>query len=363
MILRRLAILALSLLALPASAAPPVVYHSPNDDGVNPGGPVQVPSLVQTTIHLYIDGGSTASPSDPCFQGTGDEVCAWNLTLAGQSGLSLVSFTPSGAVVSNLSGGVLRANRLDPLTGALGPVKVGDLVVEGFGDLGGRLGAALRERVAAKALPWRLCEDSQGIRSTALGGSEFTAQLSGNTGYVSDPQRLLPRRNVQVVRPEFRFTERFSSAALAAAIREHLALFDLDQSEADVVLAFHWEGAPQYRRIAAFAQGLGEGLAERIARAKPIYVILDADIALNLGALLAERLRREDGSLACDIMVIDGLTLWDFDFIDLGAMRLPSTTVPVTIKSLVFRDVADDARRAERIHHRPIAAFREGENP
>ena len=232
-----------------------------------------------------------------------------------------------------------------------------------FGDLGRRLGAALRERIAAKALPWRLCEDSQGIRSTALGGSEFTAQLSGNTGYVSDSQRLLPRRNVQVVRPEFEFDERFSSVALAAAIREHLALFDLDQSEADVVLAFHWEGAPQYRRIAALAEGLRDGLAERIARAKPIYVILDADIALNLGALLAEQLSRDDGSLACEILVIDGLTLWDFDFIDLGAMRVPSNTVAVTIKSLVFRDTphdtfpgeADSSRRAERIHHRPDA--------
>lgn len=155
MILRRLAILALSLLALPASAAPPVVYHSPNDDGVNPGGPVQVPSLVQTTIHLYIDGGSTASPSDPCFQGTGDEVCAWNLTLAGQSGLSLVSFTPSGAVVSNLSGGVLRANRLDPLTGALGPVKVGDLVVEGSegGTLDLSAGESIDAALTSQVLP------------------------------------------------------------------------------------------------------------------------------------------------------------------------------------------------------------------
>jgi ethanolamine utilization protein EutA len=34
--------------------------------------------------------------------------------------------------------------------------------------------------------------------------------------------------------------------------------------------------------------------------------------------------------------VIDGVTLWDFDYIDLGRIRLPSRTVPVTIKSLVF---------------------------
>ena len=38
------------------------------------------------------------------------------------------------------------------------------------------------------------------------------------------------------------------------------------------------------------------------------------------------------------MLVIDGITLWGFDFIDLGRIRLPSNTVPVTIKSLVFSE-------------------------
>ena len=50
-------------------------------------------------------------------------------------------------------------------------------------------------------------------------------------------------------------------------------------------------------------------------------------------------------------MVIDGLALWDFDSIDLGRLRMPSNTVPVTIKSLVFTDVSHGARRYQRIHH------------
>jgi ethanolamine utilization protein EutA len=39
-----------------------------------------------------------------------------------------------------------------------------------------------------------------------------------------------------------------------------------------------------------------------------------------------------------EILAIDGVTLWDFDYIDLGRIRLPSNTVPVTIKSLVFSE-------------------------
>jgi ethanolamine utilization protein EutA len=37
--------------------------------------------------------------------------------------------------------------------------------------------------------------------------------------------------------------------------------------------------------------------------------------------------------------VIDGIVLVDFNYIDLGRIRLPSHTVPVTVKSLVFNDV------------------------
>ncbi len=52
--------------------------------------------------------------------------------------------------------------------------------------------------------------------------------------------------------------------------------------------------------------------------------------------------------------MIDGVTLWDLDYIDLGRIRLPSHTVPVTIKSLVF---SEDPRHPNdpgiqyRLHH------------
>jgi len=215
-----------------------------------------------------------------------------------------------------------------------------------FGDLGRRLGKALRRRVDSGELPWTPLPDSQGIRSTALGGSEFTAQLSGNTGYISDPDTLLPRRNLQVVRPDFEFTDTFEVDGLAASIRGHLERFDVNDADAEIVLAFHWAGRPEYRRIRALAEGIRRAMAERIARGKPIYAILDADIAMNLGAIL-----REDFQLENEVLIIDGLALWDFDYIDLGRMRLPSRTVPVTIKSLVFADTPVGSRREQRIHH------------
>ncbi len=204
-----------------------------------------------------------------------------------------------------------------------------------FGDLGLRLGKALRRKSDAGELPWELLQDSQGIRSTALGGSEFTAQVSGNTGYISDAGSLLPRRNIQVVRPDFPFTDEFDVDQLAGAIAGHMELFDFDTTDADMVLAIHWEGSPERRRIVGLAEGIRRALASRISRGKPLYIILDADIAMNLGFILREELAIDN-----EILVIDGLALWDFDFVDLGRIRMPSGTVPVTIKSLVFRDMS-----------------------
>lgn len=48
------------------------------------------------------------------------------------------------------------------------------------------------------------------------------------------------------------------------------------------------------------------------------------------------RLLRTELDIPVDMLVVDGLTLRDFDCIDIGRVRHPSNTVPVTIKSLVI---------------------------
>lgn len=200
-----------------------------------------------------------------------------------------------------------------------------------FGDLGRPLGRALRHRIDAGALPLPLLPAGECIRATALGASEYSVQLSGNTGCISDPDALLPRRNLQVVRPEYELGETVDPAAIAAAVRRRLVALDVAQTGADIALAMAWTGAPGYDRILPFARGLRDGLADRIARGKPLYVMLDGDIAMTLGRLL-----REELDVTVDVLVIDGLSLRDFDYIDIGRVRYPSNTVPVTIKSLVF---------------------------
>jgi ethanolamine utilization protein EutA len=206
-----------------------------------------------------------------------------------------------------------------------------------FGDMGRRLGHAIRAKIDAGALPWPTLSAGECIRATALGASEYSVQLSGNTCYISNPGKLLPRRNLQVVQPDFSFANEIDPEKLAAAIQAHFEAFDLEEGHDEAAVAFRWEGVPTYERLAAFADGLCRGLSHTISHGHPLYLVLDADIAQTLGAIL-----REERGVKSEILVVDGITLLDFDYIDLGRIRLPSRTVPVTVKSLLFNQ---DPRR------------------
>ena len=215
-----------------------------------------------------------------------------------------------------------------------------------FGDMGPKLGRAIRARIDSKAFPWPILPAGECIRATALGASEYSVQLSGNTSYISAPGELLPRRNLQVLLPPFTCGDTIDADALAKSIRNHMTAFDITDAEHEIALALRWTGLPSYERLFAFAAGIKNGLADRIEKKLPLYIMLDGDVAQTLGHILRDELH-----VASELLVIDGVVLWDFDYIDLGRIRMPSYTVPVTIKSLVFNEDPRGPRPRQRLHY------------
>jgi ethanolamine utilization protein EutA len=215
-----------------------------------------------------------------------------------------------------------------------------------FGDMGPLLGRAIRARIAQGAFPWPVLPAGECIRATALGASEYSVQLSGNTSYISAPGALLPRRNLQVLQPSYACEDKIDPDLIAEAIRSHITAFDVTESDREIALALRWTGLPSYERLAAFAEGIRRGLADRIAKKQPLFIMLDGDVAQTLGHILRDELHVES-----ELLVIDGVVLWDFDYIDLGRIRVPSYTVPVTIKSLVFSEDPRGPRPRQRLHH------------
>src|SRR5207249_4753473 len=88
--------------------------------------------------------------------------------------------------------------------------------------------------------------------------------------------------------------------------------------------------AADYHSLRALCQGIVEALPA-VRNGRPLLLVVDADIAGIVGALLQQEFK-VGGSLVC----IDQVQLREFDYIDIGR-RLPAQdVVPVVVKSLVF---------------------------
>lgn len=202
-----------------------------------------------------------------------------------------------------------------------------------FGDLGKLFGAAVRQRIDIGLLTAPLLPAGECIRATVFGASEYSVQLSGNTTHISEPAILLPRKNLQVIPLNLSLGETIDAHAVQQALERSFTMHDLQEGQQDVAVSLRWLGVPSFTRLSALATGLLNGLPNTLRQQRPLYVVTDGDIANNLGHLI-----QEDERVNSEVLVIDGVTLWGFDFIDLGRIRMPSWTVPVTVKSLVFNE-------------------------
>ncbi len=214
-----------------------------------------------------------------------------------------------------------------------------------FGDLGFHLGRILKAKAETGALGAKLLPAAACIRATVLGASEYSVQLSGQTSTVTAPGKILPRRSMQVLKLDIDFSNLPDAAQIADSIRQHYEAFDLDPAVHEAVLAFEYDLPPEYGYIRALADGLVSALAGRLAAGHSLYVMLDGDIAQTLGGIL-----RDELGVTSDLLILDGISLRDFDYVDLGKIRLPSFTVPVTVKSLLFSDDPRSGSRHERVH-------------
>ncbi len=227
---------------------------------------------------------------------------------------------------------------------------VADREARDFGDLGFPLGRILRERAQKGDFGAPLLDATACIRATALGASEYSVQLSGQTSTITRPGRVLPRRSLPVLKPALDLRDEPSPEDIAHAITTHFEAFDLTPAENEIALAFEFDLMPEYGAIRRLADGIVLAMRPRLDGGHPLYVMLDGDIAQTLGGILKDEMKLEN-----DLAILDGLSLRDFDYIDLGKIRLPSFTVPVTVKSLLFQDDPRGPRRQERISFAPTA--------
>jgi ethanolamine utilization protein EutA len=198
-----------------------------------------------------------------------------------------------------------------------------------FGDLGRPLAKALRQAMGSKITLPMIIEPNLGIRATAIGASQFTVQVGTNL-YVTD-EAFLPLRNVPVLVPHLDTEAVFTPNDAAEAIREAAVRLDLTEGEQPVAVAFRWPGALDSERVHALAHGIREALPKTVAARVPLVLLADQTIGRALGEALKEEL-----AIPGDLVSLEGVSVVEFDYIDVGAVIHPTEVVPVTIKSLLF---------------------------
>ena len=196
------------------------------------------------------------------------------------------------------------------------------------GDIAQLLAAEVVSQLRLRlAIP--VIEPAERIRATVIGASQFTVQVSGKTIYLSDPS-VLPVHNLPVVHLGLSLPDQIDVGKVVEAFRKSAALLDIDPS-ARLAVAFRWDGAPEYGRLAAMARAIMTFAAPSGRRDQLLALMIDGDIARGLGRLLVE-----EPGLPGHLISIDGVQLRELDFVDIGEMIDPPGVLPVVIKSLLF---------------------------
>jgi ethanolamine utilization protein EutA len=192
--------------------------------------------------------------------------------------------------------------------------------VESFGDFGPALGRHIRRCVDRAGLAELVTRAEHGIRATVIGASQFSVQASGQTCYISADE-LLPVRSLPVAPVEFS-----PETDPEQVIRQSLRGRDRSDLSDPVALAVSFQGLRDYPALRRYAAALVS-----VAAGSALYLVLRDDLAQSLGRLMVAELRHVG-----PVVVVDGITVGDLDYLDIGRPMGATRSIPVTIKSLAF---------------------------
>lgn len=196
-----------------------------------------------------------------------------------------------------------------------------------FNDLAQYLSNAIKEEFGKRSLT--ITSPSEGIRATAIGASQFTVQLSGNTIFISTDVRL-PMHNLPVICPKIPILPTRDS--VAAGISTALARLDLEEIQSPICIYLPWQGDAEYTVLLALAGGVSDALgSEYLRKNLPLVIALEIDLGAALGRILQEEL-----NFKAPLISIDGVELRELDFVDIGEPLQPTNVIPVMVKSLAF---------------------------
>lgn len=170
-----------------------------------------------------------------------------------------------------------------------------------YGDLGLLLARAVRNNSYFAAAD-TIC-GAETVRATVTGAASFSMEISGSTVFCRDV--TFPLKNVPVF-----------------SIEDYKRL-----QPSSFALAMTGPASSSFQEVEAIADALALVLSESDS---VIPILLEHDFAKALGQALKRRLKT--GPILC----LDGISVKQGDYIDIGAPVAGGLAYPVTVKTLVF---------------------------
>ncbi len=181
-------------------------------------------------------------------------------------------------------------------------------------DVGPLLAQSLRMNSRLRKM--RIEPPAQTSRATVMGASSQTVTLSGSTIWTD--KKLLPLRNLPVIRLRASEADYASPERLANAIRSAVNRWDLEHRSAVFAISLDLPPKLDYQAMYKIAEG--------------IALFADTDLDLDRPLVLVIQSLKPGLSL----ISIDQVGLGEGDFIDIGEPILGGRVVPLSVKTLIF---------------------------
>lgn len=194
-----------------------------------------------------------------------------------------------------------------------------------YGDIGVLLGQAIRSGGLFRR--FHVVDARQTIRATVVGAGSYTTSVSGST--ITYDIHQLPQKNLPVLKLS-REEQEPCFRGVWAPLSRSVTWFMEQSGRRRVLLALPGKGDPSYAELQGLAQALARMLEQVYRPEEPLFLAVERDIAKALGQLL----RRDCPGRP--LVVLDGVSLEQGDYLDMGRPVAGGLAIPVVVKTLIF---------------------------